>query len=87
MDSSRDGVRLSTQGQTLQTWQLRVRGGVLLKSIASGQCDSLMAAQEKLIGGYSEQLQRLKDKCAGGEHSLGEYVSLRITSRRIVTLL
>jgi len=83
----RGGEESAIQNVHVQTWQLRVRGGVLLKSIASGQCDSLMAAQEKLIGGYLEQLQRLKDKRAGGEHSLGEYVSLRITSRRIITLL
>jgi len=60
---------------------------VLSKSIASGQCDSLMAAQEKLIEGYSKQLQRLKNKRASDEHNLGEYVSLRITSRKIITLL
>lgn len=46
-----------------------------------------MATQEKLIGGYSEQLQRLTNKRAGCEHGLGEYVSLRLISRRIVTLL
>jgi len=83
----RGGQESANQNVHVQTLQLRVRGGVLLKSIASGQCDSLIAAQEKIIGGYSEQLQRLKDKRAGGEHSLGEYVSLRITSRRIITLL
>ena len=83
----RGGEVNASRNVHVQTWQLRARGRVLPKSIVSGQYDSLVAAQEKFIGGYSEQLQRLEDKRAGGEHSLGEYVSLRITSRRTITLL
>ena len=40
----RGGEEIASRVVHIQTWQLRVRGGVLPKSIASGQCDSLMAA-------------------------------------------
>ena len=53
----RGGEKNASRKAHVQTWQLRARGGVLPKSIASGQCDSLVAAQEKFMRGYSEQLQ------------------------------